>query len=162
MWALVSPDGVAPSQMVSVSASVNLPLHHKVKWLWWWVYDEKHWDWNIFEQRKRKTESSIYRSHSKHHNTDLRNTALSITNIVANWLNINYFAPRRGAKSFDQHVCTCLFAYLKKPDVQTSPNFLYMSHVAVAWLGPPLTTMQYVLYHFQFCGWRHKMTALCT
>ena len=29
-WALVSPDGVAPSQMVSVSASVNLPLHHKV------------------------------------------------------------------------------------------------------------------------------------
>ena len=30
-WALVSPDGVAPSQMVSVSASVNLPLHHKVQ-----------------------------------------------------------------------------------------------------------------------------------
>jgi len=29
-WALVSSDGVAPSQMVSVSASVNLPLHHKV------------------------------------------------------------------------------------------------------------------------------------
>jgi len=28
-WALVSPDGVAPSWMVSVSASVNLPLHHK-------------------------------------------------------------------------------------------------------------------------------------
>jgi len=28
-WALVSPDGVAPSRMVSVSASVNLPLHHK-------------------------------------------------------------------------------------------------------------------------------------
>ena len=28
-WALVSPDGVAPSQVVSVSASVNLPLHHK-------------------------------------------------------------------------------------------------------------------------------------
>ena len=53
-WALVSLDGVATSQMVSVSASVNLPLHHKVqkfssgtgspgwsqkravKWLWWW------------------------------------------------------------------------------------------------------------------------------
>ena len=52
--ALVSPDGVAPSQMVGVSASVNLPLHHKVqssllapahpdgpgkravKRLWWW------------------------------------------------------------------------------------------------------------------------------
>jgi len=30
MWALVSPDGVVSSQMVSVSASVNLPLHHKV------------------------------------------------------------------------------------------------------------------------------------
>jgi len=31
--ALVSPDGVAPSRMVDVSASVNLPLHHKV--LFW-------------------------------------------------------------------------------------------------------------------------------
>jgi len=32
-WALVSPDGVvvASSQMVGVSASVNLPLHHKVQ-----------------------------------------------------------------------------------------------------------------------------------
>ena len=30
-WALISPDGVAPSRMVSVSASVNLALHHKVK-----------------------------------------------------------------------------------------------------------------------------------
>jgi len=29
--ALVSLDVVAPSQMVSVSASVNLPLHHKVQ-----------------------------------------------------------------------------------------------------------------------------------
>jgi len=28
---LVSPDGVAPSRMVSVSASVNLPLHCKVQ-----------------------------------------------------------------------------------------------------------------------------------
>jgi len=28
---LVSPDGVAPSRMVSVSASVNLPLLHKVQ-----------------------------------------------------------------------------------------------------------------------------------
>jgi len=27
-WALISPDGVAPSWMVGVSASVNLPLHH--------------------------------------------------------------------------------------------------------------------------------------
>jgi len=30
-WALVSPDGVAPSRMVGVSASVNLPMHHKVQ-----------------------------------------------------------------------------------------------------------------------------------
>ena len=30
-WALVSPDGVAPSRMVGVSASVNFPLHHKVQ-----------------------------------------------------------------------------------------------------------------------------------
>ena len=30
-WALVSPDGAAPSRMVSVSASVNRPLHHKVQ-----------------------------------------------------------------------------------------------------------------------------------
>jgi len=30
-WALVSLDGVAPSRMVGVSASVNLPLHHKVQ-----------------------------------------------------------------------------------------------------------------------------------
>jgi len=29
-WSLVSLDGVAPSRMVSVSASVNLALHHKV------------------------------------------------------------------------------------------------------------------------------------
>ena len=30
-WALVGPDGVAPNRMVSVSASVNLPLLHKVQ-----------------------------------------------------------------------------------------------------------------------------------
>jgi len=30
-WALLSPDGVAPRRMVGVSASVNLPLHHKVQ-----------------------------------------------------------------------------------------------------------------------------------
>jgi len=27
---VVSPDGVVPSQMVGVSSSVNLPLHHKL------------------------------------------------------------------------------------------------------------------------------------
>ena len=31
MWALVSRDGMAPSRMVGVSASVNLLLHHKVQ-----------------------------------------------------------------------------------------------------------------------------------
>jgi len=30
-WALVSPDGVAPSWMVGVSASVNLPLHQRLQ-----------------------------------------------------------------------------------------------------------------------------------
>ena len=30
-WALLSPDGVAPIRMVSVSTSINLPLHHKVQ-----------------------------------------------------------------------------------------------------------------------------------
>jgi len=30
-WALLSPDGVAPSRIVCVSVSVNLPLHHKVQ-----------------------------------------------------------------------------------------------------------------------------------
>jgi len=29
-WALVRLDGVAPSRIIGVSASVNLPLHHKV------------------------------------------------------------------------------------------------------------------------------------
>jgi len=57
-WALLSPDGLAPSWMVGVSAPVNLPLQHKVQkfssgtgsarwspkkgrkmvvvWWWWW------------------------------------------------------------------------------------------------------------------------------
>ena len=30
-WAQVSLDGVAPFKMVGVSASVSLPLHHKVQ-----------------------------------------------------------------------------------------------------------------------------------
>jgi len=30
-WAQISPDGMSPSQMVGVSASVNLPLNHKVQ-----------------------------------------------------------------------------------------------------------------------------------
>jgi len=44
----------------------------------------------------------------------------------------------------------CLSARIsRKPHVQTSRNFLYM--LPVAWLGPPLTTVQYVMY-FRFCG----------
>jgi len=35
-WALVSPDGVVPSRMVSVCASVNIPLHHKVQNFLFW------------------------------------------------------------------------------------------------------------------------------
>jgi len=30
-WALVGPNGVAPSWTVGVPASVNLPLHHKLQ-----------------------------------------------------------------------------------------------------------------------------------
>ena len=30
-WALLNPDGMVTSRMVGVSASVNLPLHHKVQ-----------------------------------------------------------------------------------------------------------------------------------
>jgi len=30
-WALLSPDGVAPTRIVDVTACVNLPLHHKVQ-----------------------------------------------------------------------------------------------------------------------------------
>jgi len=61
-WALVCPDGVVPSRMVSMSASVNLPLHHKIQkfssgtgspgwsrkkgrktvvvWWWWWMHSD--------------------------------------------------------------------------------------------------------------------------
>jgi len=30
-WALLSPDGMAPSRMIGVSASFSLPMHHKVQ-----------------------------------------------------------------------------------------------------------------------------------
>jgi len=58
-WALVSLDGVTPSQVVCVSAPVNLPLHHEIqkfssgtsspgwsrkkghKRLWWWWLNDK-------------------------------------------------------------------------------------------------------------------------
>jgi len=35
-WARISLDGVAPSQMVGVFASVNLPWHHKVQMFILW------------------------------------------------------------------------------------------------------------------------------
>jgi len=47
-WALVSANGVAPSRMVCVSASVNLPLHHKVQKFSsgtgspWWSWKKGH------------------------------------------------------------------------------------------------------------------------
>ena len=63
-WALLSPDGVASSRMVGVSAAVSLPLHHEVQkfssgtgspgvsvkkgrkmvvvWRWWWkIVDQR-------------------------------------------------------------------------------------------------------------------------
>jgi len=69
-WALVSPDGLVPSQMVCVPASVNLPLHHKVQkfssgtgspgwsWkkgretvvVWWWyvcIFNGLHLDYSL-------------------------------------------------------------------------------------------------------------------
>ena len=71
-WALVSPDGVAPSRMVGVSASVNLPLHHKVQkfssctgspgwsWkkgrkmvvVWWWWYTKRLAGTNVSEMTR--------------------------------------------------------------------------------------------------------------
>jgi len=51
-------------------------------------------------------------------------------------------------------VYVCLFVCLsarisQKPHVQISPNFLYI--LSVAWLGPSLTAMRYVMY-FRYCG----------
>jgi len=43
-WALLSSHGVAPSRMVSVSASVNLPLHHKVQEFYSGT-DSPRWSW---------------------------------------------------------------------------------------------------------------------
>lgn len=41
--------------------------------------------------------------------------------------------PWRGVNYYDEHVCVCLFTYLKNHSVQVSKrNFLYMLSVAVA------------------------------
>jgi len=76
-WALVSLDGVAPSRMVSISASVNLPLYHKVqkfysgtglagwsrkravKWLWCVQLSKPN---ALNETHYRKLENSFERS----------------------------------------------------------------------------------------------------
>ena len=60
-------------------------------------------------------------------------------------------------KYCDQRVCLYVCLYLsahisQSLHVQTLWNFLYM--LPWLWLGPPLTTMQYVMY-FRFCGWRN-------
>jgi len=79
-WAMVSPDGVAPSWMVSVSASVNLHLHHKVqkfssgagspgwsrkravKRLWWW-WDPPNLQWPLKIHQTNKTSSNSKSTH---------------------------------------------------------------------------------------------------
>ena len=48
-WALLSLDGVAPSRMVGVSASVSLPLHHKVHKLY---YGASSHEWSRKKGRK--------------------------------------------------------------------------------------------------------------
>jgi len=76
-WALLSLDGVAPSRMVGVSASVNLPQQHKVqkfssgssspsrkraiKRLWWW--------WYYYQNVKHK--------HSNYKHVKLKETAIT-------------------------------------------------------------------------------------
>ena len=65
-------------------------------------------------------------------------------------------SPRgRGAKYCHQRfsMSVCLSARKsRKPHDQTSPNFC--TRFLWLWLGPLLTTMQYVM-HFRLCGWRH-------
>jgi len=78
--ALVSPDGVAPNWVVDVSASVNLPLHHKVQkfssgtgspgWsrkkgrktvvvLWWWCKSSKGKEFPYLVQRDRGVDNIV-------------------------------------------------------------------------------------------------------
>jgi len=77
-WALLNPDGVAPIWMVGVSASVNLPLHHKVQmfssgtgspeWsrkkgrktvvVWWWCNVNLNY-WSTTEQIHAKTKACV-------------------------------------------------------------------------------------------------------
>jgi len=78
--ALVSPDGVAPNWVVGVSASVNLPLHHKVQkfssgtgspgWsrkkgrrtvvvVWWWCKSSKGKEFPYLVQRDRGVDNIV-------------------------------------------------------------------------------------------------------
>jgi len=55
-----------------------------------------------------------------------------------------------GAKYCNLHVCVCLSARTsQKPHVQTSRDFLYSTRYLWSWLGPPVTTVQHVMY-FRF------------
>ena len=82
-------------------------------------------------------------------------TFLSIGHTVS----LCYFSPVwRRSIVISLSVClhVCLSACMsRRYDVQTLRNFLYM--FMWSWLGPPVTTVQYVMY-FRFCGWRHVFT----
>jgi len=60
-WALVSPDGVVTSQMVGVSSSVNLPLHHKVQ-----KFSSGTGSSGWSRKKGRKTVVVVYGSNTKH------------------------------------------------------------------------------------------------
>ena len=61
--ALVSPDGVVPSQMVGVSASVNFSLHHKVQ-----KFSSGTGSPGWFQKKGRKTVVVVF---SMHNNEEL-------------------------------------------------------------------------------------------
>ena len=62
---------------------------------------------------------------------------------------------RRNAKYCYQHVCMSVCP-LQYPKTHMSMTFSIQCYLW-PWLGPSLTTMQYVMY-FRFCGWRHDFT----
>ena len=65
-WALVSPDGVALSRTVGVSASINLPLHHEVHKFSYGT-GSPGWSWN----NGRKTAVCVYLPSSQMHDSRL-------------------------------------------------------------------------------------------
>ena len=76
------------------------------------------------------------------------------TNLLANGRLLRSPPPGKGAKYCDQSVCisVCLLTYLKN----RMSKFYEIFYTCCLWLllGPPLTTVQYVVY-FRFCGWCH-------